>query len=32
VANQVPANLDIDRNNDGFVDNIAVMLQGVPAG
>ncbi|MCL2039485.1 MAG: InlB B-repeat-containing protein [Bacteroidetes bacterium] len=32
VANNVPQNLKIDCNGDGFVDNISVILQGVPVG
>ena len=32
VAPNIPSSLDIDRNSDGFVDNISVILQGNPVG
>lgn len=32
IESQVPANLDIDENNDGYVDNLCFIIKGFPEG
>ena len=30
IASQVPSNLDVDSNNDGYVDNVTFLVRGMP--